>query len=168
MPNALWHSVGKGGILRLHPPFPRLGSDVPRFACPFCHALTNIPDHWQHPGFTCCYCHRPVVFPPGWHPAQLNQPAYDPANPPPPDFLPVIPPQRWGWTPWLVVLLGGCVIGSVVAFLVTEEVIWLMALGIPALTLLGILAMVWTVVGIRGRNQHEDGELHEEPPSGAS
>jgi hypothetical protein len=88
-------------------------------------------------------CHRPVPFAPGTQPKGTQQ-THVSAEP---DFIPVIPPRRWGWTPWLVVLLGGTIIGSVVAYLVYENDVWLLALSAPAFGLLVILAIVWIIRG---------------------
>ena len=135
-----------------------LGFVVPRYACPFCSALTEVPDDWPHPGFTCVVCHRPVTFAPGTQPSA--QAAQGSAHSGEPDFIPIVPPPRWGWTPWLVVLLGAAIIGSVVAYLVTEDDIWFMALGIPAIVLMGILAVVWIVLS----GKTEPPEDAETPP----
>jgi len=92
-------------------------------------------------------CHRPVPFAPGMHPVDQQQ--LDSLPLPDPHFVPVIPPSPWRWTPWFVVLLGAAIVGSVVAYLVTEDHFWLLAVGIPAVTLLCILSVVWMIFGRR-------------------
>lgn len=126
---------------------------MPRFGCPFCSAWTDLPDDWPHPGFTCAVCYRPVPFQPRGT-ATVSTPTT-------PQFLPVGPRKRWGWTPWFVVLLGAAVIGSVFTYLATDDEMWLMALGAPAVALLVILALVWTFP----RGHSDDGDGGEPWPS---
>lgn len=159
----LAHRAG-GWYPSIPPPPAQLGFDVPPLVCPFCSALTTLPDAWPHPGFTCCVCHRPVPFAPDAAPHDDEIATHDPANLPQPDFLPIVPPRPWSWTPWFVFLLGAAIIGSVVADLVTQEVLWVFAIGIPALALLGMLAVVWVIFGDRRALPLEDVEEHEDPP----
>jgi hypothetical protein len=89
-----------------------------------------------------------------------------PTQPTSPHFLPVGPRQGWGWTPWFVVLLGAAIIGSVFTYLATQDEIWLMALGAPALVLLVLLVLVWTFPRGRGDGEGEGGVAADEPTPG--
>lgn len=109
---------------------------MPSLSCPFCAAPTHLPDNWPHPGFTCGACRRPV-------PLQVPGEASDP------HFVPVDRGNPWRWTPWLVFLLGAAAMGSVAAFLLTEDFVWLLAVGSPALGLIAVIALRWILASGR-------------------
>ncbi|WP_439629737.1 hypothetical protein [Gemmata sp.] len=127
---------------------------MPSFACPFCAAPTHLPVGWPHPGFTCGVCHRPVAFPPGGFLLTLARSA----EASDPHFIPVDRGDPWRWTPWLVFLLGAAAMGSVVAYLLTWDDLWLLAVGAPALGLIALTALRWILASGR-----EPVPLEDEP-----